>query len=446
MRNNSGLGKAVSTFFEELPRVLQLDMLLRIALQLFLFSASAFFSGSETALFSLSKFDLQRLAYTRSSVAETVHSLLEQPRRLIVSILCGNELVNIAAAANMTAILVELMGVEAAAWTAAFVMIPLILLVGEITPKTAAVTNPVWASTRIVAKPIGLWVRIVTPLAFIVRAIADRTTTLIVGPERAMENILYIEELETLLEEGIETGEISPTERSLINSLISAGTTEVREIMTPRSQVAFIDGALGSENVRRAFLSLKRTRAPVFLNTRDNVIGFLYVEDMVGLEQDRELSEVLHPPLSVAPTKQVDEMLDFLDEHKSRAALVVDEFGSVDGIITLSDVTNFLFAGVFEGAAEGEKEIVAVEGGFEMAGDTTLSAIRRATGLSLQDPLMTTIAGKALRHFGCVPRAGDRCEFDGYAIVVLEMDELRISRLRLERSSSEAGEDKEPDH
>jgi len=100
-------------FTEELPRILQLDMLVRIVAQILLFACSAFFSGSETALFSLSRFDLQRLSRTKSSVADTLHGLLEQPRRLIVSILCGNELVNIAAAANMTAILVELIGIEA---------------------------------------------------------------------------------------------------------------------------------------------------------------------------------------------------------------------------------------------------------------------------------------------------------------------------------------------
>lgn len=254
----------MEAFFDNLPRAFQLDILLRVILQIGLFSASAFFSGSETALFSLTKFDLQRLARAKSPDADTLHALLEQPRRLIVSILCGNELVNIAAAANMTAILVALLGIEAAAWTATFVMIPLILLLGEVTPKTLAVSYPVWASTRIVARPISGWVRLIAPLAFLVRIIADRTTTLIVGPERARENILYIEDLHTLIEEGIESGEITPTERSLVHSLIMAGSTEVREIMTPRPQVAFVDGSVGPATMRESFIRLRRARAGLF--------------------------------------------------------------------------------------------------------------------------------------------------------------------------------------
>ena len=143
------------------PRVLQLDMLLRILLQLLLFSASAFFSGSETALFSLTRFDLQKLSRSNDAAADTLQKLLDQPRRLIVSILCGNELVNIAAAANMTAILVELVGVETGALLATAVMIPLILLFGEVTPKTLAVSNPAWVSTRIVARPLNSWIRFI---------------------------------------------------------------------------------------------------------------------------------------------------------------------------------------------------------------------------------------------------------------------------------------------
>jgi putative hemolysin len=425
----------MDAFFDNLPRILQLDILLRVLLQLMLFSASAFFSGSETALFSLTRFDLQNLARTKSPVAESLHGLLEQPRRLIVSILCGNELVNIAAAANMTALLAALLGIEAAAWAATFVMIPLILLLGEVTPKTLAVTNPVWASTRIVVKPISLWVRIVSPLAFLVRVVADRTTTLIVGPERTRENILHIEDLQTLLDAGIESGEITPTERTLVNSLITAGSTEVREIMTPRSQVGFIDGSIGNAAVREAFLAIRRARVPVYIGNRDNVTGFLHVEDMLdwdaSADQGTDLSGMLHPSIAVSPTKEVDEMLDFFSERDARAALVVDEFGSVDGVVTLSDVTNFLFSGLFEAASAEQANVVPVEGGFEMDGSTSVRVVRRMTGLYLSDTLMTTIAGVALRQFGFVPAVGDRVQFDGLVLEVLQMDGLRIARVRL---------------
>ena len=429
--------ESLSQWFADPPRLFQLDMLLRILLQLVLFSASAFFSGSETALFSLTKFDLQRVSRSRHESADTLHSLLEQPRRLIVSILCGNELVNIAAATNMTGILVELVGIEAAAFTAAFVMIPLILVFGEVTPKTLAVTRPIWVSTRIVARPMRLWVRVVSPLAVLVRAIADRTTTLIVGPERTKENILHVEELRSLIDEGVEAGELSPTERSLVDGLIRAGSAEVREIMTPRTQVAFLDGALRGERLREECLRLQRARVPVFQGNRDNVIGFLYAEDLLApdtLPGPAGTSAArLHPPLAVSPTTQVDEMLGFFEDHSARAALVVNEFGATDGIVTLSDVTRYLFAGVFDAAAAEGGAVEQVDGGYRVLGTTPLGEMRRLIGLDLEDPTMTTIAGAVLRRFGRVPSVGDRCELDGFEIEVLEMEGHRIARLGLRR-------------
>ena len=428
--------------FADPPRILEWDMLLRIAIQILLFAASAFFSGSETALFSLSRFELQRLARARHPASETLNRLLEQPRRLIVSILCGNELINIAAAANMTAILVELMGVEAAAWAAAFVMIPLILVFGEVTPKTLAVSNPVWVGTRIVAAPMNAWFRIAAPLAFVVRVVADRVTTLAIGPERTKENILHVEELRTLIEEGVKAGEITATERLLVHGLLSAGATEVREIMTPRAEVAFIDGDLPDDVIRAQFFGFRRTRVPVYRGNRDTIQGFLYVEDLIETSGNGDaeggIAALLHRPLAVPVTKDVDEMLDFFDEHDARAALVVNEFGAVEGIVTLADVTRLLFAGVFEEATPDVPDIVEVEDGFEIEGGATIDEIRKATGIDIDDPVMKTIAGVALRAFGRVPNIGDSTDIGGFTLVVTEVTGLRITRVHLRRDAPNA--------
>ena len=436
------------------PRVLQPDMLLRILLQLLLFCASAFFSGSETALFSLTRFDLQKLSRSKHTAAETLQSLLDQPRRLIVSILCGNELVNIAAAANMTAILVELAGVETGALLATALMIPLILLFGEVTPKTLAVSNPVWVSTRLVAKPINGWIRLIRPLANVVRLIADKTTTLLIGPERTRENILYIEELRSLIEEGVQSGEITPTERTLVHSLLSAGATEVREIMTPRPQLHFLDGEMEPSDLRTAFIKLRHTRVPVFVGDSDNIAGFLCVEDFLdpGSKDSEGKGEAayslpglppLHPPIAVPPTKEVDEMLDFFEQNDASTALVVNEFGSVDGIVTLDDVTRFLFNGVYSEPVVNVEEIREVEGGYEIEASTPLSEIRDITGMDIPETLMTTIAGTALRNFGVVPKVGDRIDIEGFSLEILEMDNLRISRVRLLRKPPATEHDEE---
>lgn len=153
-------------------------------------------------------------------------------------------------------------------------------------------------------------------------------------------------------------------------------------------------------------------------------------------DREAELSRILHPPIAVSPTKQVDEMLDFFEEREARAALVVNEFGSVDGVVTLSDVTNFLFSGLFESAAAPQARVVPVGNGFEMDGNTSVAVARRLTRLDLRDSLMTTIGGLTLRQFGYVPAVGDRVQFDGLMIEVLEMDGLRVSRIRLSRAET----------
>ena len=168
-------------------QLMQTDMIVRLGLQVLLLVGSAFFSGSETALFSLSRLDLQKLRTERNRHSETIHALLDQPRRLIISILCGNELINIAAAANMTGILVKLYGAELAGMISTLIMVPLLLLFGEVTPKTIAVSNPVRISTGVVAAPLSVWVKIITPLRWAIRGIADRITTLIVGEAKTAE-------------------------------------------------------------------------------------------------------------------------------------------------------------------------------------------------------------------------------------------------------------------
>lgn len=143
----------------EPARLLEPEILLRMILQVLLLIASAFFSSSETALFSLSRLELRELRRNRNPKADTLHALLDQPRRLIISILCGNEIINVAAAANMTAILIHLYSEEQVVVLNILIMVPLLLLFGEVTPKTIAVTNPLQLSTRVIATSMTLWLR-----------------------------------------------------------------------------------------------------------------------------------------------------------------------------------------------------------------------------------------------------------------------------------------------
>ena len=440
LRELASSSETLSAFLTpDLARAGEPDIVARLALQVLLLLVSAYFSGSETALFSLSRLDLQKLRRERNRHSDALHELLDHPRRLIISILCGNELVNIASAANMAGLLVVFYGPERAGVVTVLVMIPLLLLLGEVTPKTIAVSSPVTVSTRIVAAPMTLWVRTVTPLVWAIRGASDRLTTAIVGEEKAAENILHVDEFRTLVETSAEEGELNATERALIYNLLEAGDTEIVEIMTPRTRTNFIEASLDIDEALALFRRYRHPRVPVYRGSRDNLVGFLHAEDIVRIVFDEAdistvtLDDLLRPPVVVPLTKKVDEMFDFFQANQARAAAVLNEFGGVEGFVTMKDVLTFIF-GQISGEVHGlEHYEERDEDVYEVPGEMKLTDFNNLTNFGIEDPRMTTIGGVAFRHLDRLPRVGDDVSVEGVRITVLEMQAHRIARVRVAR-------------
>lgn len=416
--------------------------MIRILVQGLLLVGSAFFSGSETALFSLSRMDLQQLYRNRHPRSATLHALLDSPRKLIISILCGNEIINIAAVANMTALLVILYGEQRAGLISIVVMVPLLLLLGEVTPKTIAVSNPVRVSANIVAAPLSLWVRLIAPLRWLLRAVADRITSWIVGTERAPEHILHLDEFRSIVDEVAEEGELRSTERTLIYHLLDAGATEIVEIMTPRTRVDFINADLPVPEMIARFRGIRHSRVPVYRGHRDNVIGFMRIEQVLPLvlgEADLDalsVESVISPAVVVPLTRKVDEMFDFFRANNARAALVLNEFGGVEGLISMRDVLTFIF-GPLSGEVSGEALYTEKDQDvYEVPGDMRLVDFNHLTNFQIEDPRMTTIGGVAFRHLDRLPAVGDEVMVEGVRLTVLEMDAQRIARLQVARSDA----------
>jgi len=413
------------------------EMVLRITLQFLLLMGSAFFSSSETALFSLSRLELRELRRNHHPRADTLTALLDQPRRLIISILCGNEIINVAAAVNMTAILIHLYSDEKVVLLNILIMVPLLLLFGEVTPKTIAVTNPVEVSTRIIARPMALWIRLVAPFRWMVRLLSERITTLLVGPEKAAENILHVDEFRTMIEDVVEHGELHATERILIDKLLEAGSTEVVEIMIPRTRVNYIDGNLTVPQMVEQVRLLRHRRIPVYRNNRDTLLGMIHAEDLMQLAlEDVDFSrfenkDILHPITMVPPTKKVDEMFEFFLKQNAQAAVVLNEFGGIDGLITLKSVVNFIF-----GHASSEEPLSKMfsepqSGVFDVDGAMKLNDFNTLTNFGISDSRMTTISGVVLRHLDRLPQVGDLVSVEGISLQVTALEGHRISRLRV---------------
>ncbi|MDH3667168.1 MAG: hemolysin family protein [Paracoccaceae bacterium] len=432
----------VADFFSVDPaRLAEPDMIVRLTLQVFLFGCSAFFSGSETALFSLSRLDLQKLRRERHPKSETLHALLDEPRRLIISILCGNELVNIAATINMAGILFVLFGTERAGWINIIVMFPLLLLFGEVTPKTIAASNPIRVSTALVATPLEHWSRLITPLRRAVRLISGRITTWIVGDERAPENILRVDEFRAVLEDVADEGVLDATERVLIDNLLEAGETEIVEIMTPRTRIEFLDIETPVPEMFEQFKVLQHPRVPVCRDRTDNFLGFLHAEDVLKLTMDSadlgalRPEDVMHAPVVVPPTKNVDEMFDFFQANNARAAIVLNEFGGVEGLITMRDIIKFIFGEISENVSSQAYYKEDDQNVYEVPGDMKLTDFNDLTNFGIEDPRMTTIAGVVFRHLDRLPRSGDSVVIDGYTATVLEMEGHRVASVRIVKSA-----------
>ncbi|MBK8888857.1 MAG: HlyC/CorC family transporter [Dechloromonas sp.] len=415
------------------------ELVVRIMVQCVLFSMSAFFSGSETALFSLSRIDLQKLRNSRNPHSESIHAMLDEPRRLIVSLLCGNELVNIAAAANMTMILIHAFGEADAGWINVVVMVPLLLLFGEVTPKTIAVNFPVKFATQLSARFLPKWILLVTPLRDVVRMVADRVTTFVVGEHVGRENILKADELRTLMADSEETGVIQASERVLIDKVLEAAETDVARIMTPGPQIRFLDGDLPVEELIEEFRSYRHPRVPVYRGHWDNVIGFLHADDLlrrINADADRsgiQLREILRPAHFVPPTKKVDEMLEYFQRFNTRAAVVIGEYGEVLGIVTMKDVLSFIFGEISGKMRNQEYYQEEDNDSFTVPGYMRLADLRTLTNFDIEDPLMNTIGGVALVLFGRLPRVGEKVFFADYQITIKEVIGMRITRVRVSR-------------
>ncbi len=344
--------------------------------------------------------------------------MLDEPRRLIISILCGNELVNIASAANMTAILLMLFGQDAG-WINILVMVPLLLLVGEVTPKTIAVNHPVGFTKNISARILPKWIYIVTPLREAVRLVADRVTTLIVGEVVDRENILHPDELKTLLEEGEETGIIDATERVLIDNLLEASETEISHIMTPGPRIRFLDAGQPIQDlIERLPAATSIPGYPSIPGTGTTSSASCTPRTCCGwcrggadLEKVK-LEELLRPAHFVPPTIKVDEMFNFFQEHNTRAAIVLGEFGEVLGIVTMKDVLTFFF-GEITGKMRGIEDYEQDEQGYIVPGDMRLLDFYNLTNIDIDDPVMTTIGGVVFRLFGRLPKEGETVDLRG---------------------------------
>ena len=213
--------------------------------------------------------------------------------------------------------------------------------------------------------------------------------------------------------------------------------------MTPRTRVKFLKDDMGVPEIVERFRAIKHPRVPVCHEQHDALVGFIHAEDILRMVLDDvdldklDLEQIMHPPVVAPPTKYVDEMFDFFQTNNARAAAVINEFGGVEGFITMRDIVNFIFGEISEGVAGQELYEERDDNIFEVRGDMKLTDFDDLTNFGIWDPRMTTIGGVIFRYFDCLPKVGDSVAMDGYVATVLEMDGHRLARVRVAKGTLE---------
>jgi len=312
-----------------------MTVILTLAILLFL---SAFFSGSETALFSLSKVRVRRLQLENVPHSKTVARLLNSPRRLIITILIGNMLVNIFASAAASSVSMSFFGKKGLALSIA-AMTLLILTFGEITPKVIAIRNAERISL-FVAPYLSVFSAIVSPLRAALRYIIDIITPLFSRRIKSDKAGLTEEELRKAVELGRREGVLGVREEEMIKRVFTFGDKTAKDVLVPPRRITAVDISTPLSTIRSIIAGQELSRLPIFENKLDNIIGVLYAKDLfvAGLKGPFVLRDILREPFYVPPDIKLDELLRRFRAHRIHMALVKNAGGKLIGLVTLQDL------------------------------------------------------------------------------------------------------------
>jgi putative hemolysin len=407
------------------------------AIEVFLFIVclllSAFFSSSEVALISVSRAKVRALLTQGRKGAQALDTLKKSPDHVLITILIGNNIVNVGAASLATAIAISLYG-DAGIGIATGVTVFLMLIFGEIGPKMYA-ARYTEGHAAFVARPILLLSRVLSPLLWVF----DRLKQKFSFGNGAGEGGITEEEIKEWIDVGEEEGTIEQEERDMLYSVLKFGDTVVREVMTPRVDVVMIDDTSTLENTINIFNETGFSRIPVYHGQIDNVVGLLNVKDVFAAvfrhRKDLTIKSLMYEPYFVPESKKIDELLKELQSKKVHMAVVLDEYGSYTGIVTVEDMLEELVGEIMDEFDEEEPEVQILEEGVYVV-DARARIERLNEKLSIKLPLedaYESIGGLLIDRLGHIPRRGEvvRVEESNITLVVMQMRGRRIVKVKL---------------
>ncbi len=414
---------------------------------LVLLALSAFFSSSEIAMFNLPRHRLEGLVEEGRPRAKLVQQLKEDPHRLLVTILVGNNIVNVAMSSIATALLAMWVSQAASVAIATFGVTAVVLLFGESAPKSYAVENTESWALRI-ARPLQISEKLLWPMIFVFDHLT-RIVNNMTGSETTLESS-YVSrsEIQNLIKTGEQEGVIEEDERQMLQRIFRFNNTIAKEVMTPRLDMTAVDVETSLEEALETAIQSGHARLPVYEGSLDNIIGVLHIRDLVrdylyGEAEDITLEDVIEPTLHVPESKNVDELLTEMRERRVHMVVVIDEFGTTEGLITIEDMVEEIVGEI----VEAEEDVPIEDRGNGTAlvrGEVNIDEVNEQLGLDLPEgEEFETIAGFIFNRAGRLVDEGESIEYDSVRITVTKVENTRIRKVRLERleSSEVAAED-----
>ncbi len=405
-------------------------MTLIIAL-VFLVACSAFFSASETAFSSLNQIRLKSRAEDGDASAARVLAMAEKYDKLLSTILIGNNIVNIAAASIGTILFTRALGAERGATMSTIVLTIVVLIFGEVTPKSLAKEMPETVATA-VSPMLNLLMVLFTPLTWLFSQWKRLLGHFVHSTE---EDTITEGELMTMVSEAENDGELTDRESELIRSAIEFDDVEVEEILTPRVDVVAVEDNTSLDEVAQTFAESGYSRLPVYHDTIDNIIGVVHEKDfyLARLKKETSLEELVKPTLYTTGSTQISQLLRILREQHHHLAVVVDEYGGTEGIITLEDILEELVGEIWDEHDEATEDFhKQSDGSWIVLGSASVDDLFETLGLPEDEDIDSNTVNGLVQEKTChLPKVGDRFTLGSYDGVVTRTAKRRVTEVRL---------------
>ena len=421
---------------------------IQILALLILVVLSSFFSSAETALTTVNRIRLQALSEEGNKRADIVLKTIENSSKMLSAILIGNNLVNNFSAALATALAIKMFGSGSVGIVTGALTI-LILIFGEITPKTYAAANAEKLSLAYASVILAL-MKVLTPVIFIINRICRFLLKFLHVDADASLNTMTEMELRTIVDVSHKDGVIEEEERQMIYNVVDFGDSQAKDVMVPRADVVSVSETASYAEIKDIFRAEKYTRLPVYKDDRDNITGIVNIKDFFFSDDTEsfKVSDIMYKPYFTYEFKKTSELLVEMQENSVSIAIVLDEYGAAVGMISLEDLLEEIVGEIRDEYDEDEKDLIqkVSENEYLIEGSVKLDDINDALGLSLHSEDYDSIGGFIIERLDHLPEENESVTTEEQILlIVTKMDKNRIETVRLILPPSEESSDETED-